>query len=915
MKNYKQTLFLPKTSFAMKANLVFKEQEIQKFWIKINLVQSLEEKNKNKQSFFVFDGPPFANGNIHIGHALNKILKDFIVRFYSSQNYYTPFICGWDTHGLPVENKIIKKNYHLKHNKALIRKLASEYVIKQINLQKQQFQRLGLLTNFNNFYYSDEFEYVKMQLKFIYLLFQKKLIYQATKPIYWSYSSQSALADSEIEYQMIDTLSIYVNFRLKNDCLQLNLQKDDAFVIWTTTPWSLIANQLVAINENIKYCLIIFNNTRVIVAKINLEKFLSDLKITNFQILKQFMGKELLNLVLIHPLLNKEVFVVHGYHVNVENKVTGTGIVHIAPCFGIEDYQVGILNQITKIISPLNKYAKFKEDYFQLKLKNVFYLDANKIIIDQLIKNNNLLKSKHILHKYPIDWRTKKPVIYLALKQWFIKMSNLKTKIKNNIDLITFKQKWAKKHLKEMIDSRTDWCISRQRSWGVPLIVFYDSKMQVYLNQEIFDFVMNVLQEKGINFWFEADCNDLLPLKYHHLNLQKEKDIIDVWFDSALASYYVKQKFNFNFDVDLFLEGNDQFRGWFNASLIVSTLLNHKKITNEILTHGFVNDENNLKMSKSIGNILTPQKVINLIGADGLRLWVCLSNYQADLKISQLFLNQVKENYLKIRNIIRFILGNLHNFDYDQDKIKYQNLNLIDRFILSKFGQYYNQALKEFQNYNFNGYFLKINYFIINYLSKFYFDFSKDVLYINLKNNLRKLQIQTTFFILVKNLLNLLKFVLVHTCEEAYLHLQFKDKKSSIHFEAITDLDFKILENNLNLCQKLLELRNNLNKEIEILKQKKIIKKSLECILIIHFNPTFINLKYFSKQELATILMVSEVDYIFNDALLSYQLELKKSTNQKCLRCWQLRKLNLTTYLCNSCQIIIQKLNENKKRS
>jgi len=907
MVNYKKTLFLPKTNFSMRANLATKEQKIQEFWKEINLIELLNENKDSKQSFFVFDGPPFANGNIHIGHALNKILKDFIIRFYSAQNFYTPFICGWDTHGLPIENKIIKTNYKLKNNKVAIRKLAAQYAQKQINLQKDQFKRLGLLTNFKKFYHSDEFNYVQMQLKFVNYLFQKNIIYQATKPIYWSYSSQSALADSEIEYQILKTESIYVSFKLKNNYLKLKLKQSDNFVIWTTTPWSLIANQLIAINKNLIYCLIKLDNKRIVVAKNNIEKFINDLEIKDFTILNQFSGHELLNLTLIHPLSNQNIIIVHGPHVNLNNNIIGTGIVHIAPCFGVEDYQVGILNNVKKIENPLNKFAKFKKNYFNLKLENVFYVNAIKIIIDQLIKNNNLIKLKIIDHKYPIDWRTKKPVIYFALKQWFIKINNLKNEINKNVDLIIFKQKWAKKHLKEMISSRNDWCISRQRSWGVPLIVFYDSNNNIYFNNEIFEFVLNVLKEKGINYWFQAQSNDLLPKKYHDLNLRKESDIIDVWFDSALAPWYVKEKYNLDFDIDLFLEGNDQFRGWFNSSLIISTLLAKKNPTKEILTHGFVIDENNLKMSKSIGNVLTPQKIINLIGADGLRLWVCLSDYQADLKISNSFLKQVKDNYLKIRNIIRFLLGNLNDFNFDLEKIKYQDLTIIDQFILNQFANLYNDSIIEFKNYNFVTYFLKINHFVVNYLSKFYFDFSKDILYINLKNDPWKLKIQTTFFIILKNLLNLLKFVLVHTCEEAYQHLNFKAKKISIHLEKLQKLNYKISENNFNLCKKLLELKNNLNKKIEILKQEKIINKSLECILTIRFNNLFINLEFFAKKQLATILMVSEVKYIIDSKLKTYQLEIKKSSNSKCNRCWQLRNINLKTLLCQSCQDIIKK--------
>lgn len=913
-KNYKDTLLMPKTNFEMRANLGQKEPIIQKFWKQEEIYQKLIAKNKqNNKNFILHDGPPYANGDLHMGHALNKILKDFLIRYYNANGYYAPYIPGWDTHGLPIEQAVTNSGVDRKTiSISEFRQKCLDYASQQVESQKAQFEKLGLLTDFKQYYVTFDQKYEAEQIRLFAKMIDKKVVYRNLYPVYWSPSSESALAEAEIEYRDKKSPAVFVAFNLIND-------PKSAVVIWTTTPWTLPANQLLAVNEHFTYILIKVADKQYYIAKDLLPNFLQATNITDYKILKEVAGSELVNLQATHPLYQRPTLIVHGDHVNLES---GTGIVHTAPGFGVDDFSLGLKHNI-KIIVPIDDQGKFTKEVQDDTLVGKFYEDTNKEIVERLKANGNLVGFNWITHSYPHDWRTKKPVIYRATWQWFIAISKLKPDILAAIEKLSFFPEWGKKRMTLMTKNRNDWCISRQRAWGVPIPIFYSEKHTAILDSKVIEHVAQLFSEHGSNIWYEKSAQELLPEGYTHPDspnnqFKKETDIMDVWYDSGVSHLAVIKANGLPWPVDLYLEGNDQFRGWFNSSLITGIIDANQSPYRNAVAHGFVNDEKGNKMSKSLGNVLNVKDVCQSYGTDILRLWVASVDYQDDTRIGPEILKQISENYRKIRNLLRFLLGNL--FDFDGQALAEQDFNRVfsglapvDQYILVKLNQLIKSTHQAYQSYQFNAFYYQILNFITNDLSAFYCDISKDSLYLNTATDQRRQQIQTTMFYLTKGLISLLSPIIPHTCEEAFQSLQQKSWEqigTSVLFEPFVQ-PWTISNETEILAQwnLFMQLRSDVNQAIEQAKAKQIMKNTLESKVVIKLKSEATVLKQISNQELTKLLIVSDAQWAdtnfkadFTSNLAEISVSLMQGT--KCPRCWLIYP-NLATDVCQRCTEVL----------
>ena len=880
-KDYKSTLNMPQTDFSMKADLNIKEPQFLNFWLDNNIYQQALAKNKNNESFILHDGPPYANGSLHTGHALNKILKDIVIRYKTMCGFYSPYIPGWDTHGLPIENKILSemKLSHTNISIIELRKKAAQYALEQIEIQKSQFQKLQLFTDFKKIYKTLDKSYEIEQLKLFYSLYQKGLIYKGLKPVYWSPTSQSALAEAEVEYQEHHSPSIFVKFKvMESDVLSPN----DYLIIWTTTPWTLIANSGVAINKDFNYSLIKYNNENHLIATDLIDKLIKEWEWSDFAIIKNIKGKDLINTKYISPINNNISPVVFGHHVTLE---AGTGLVHIAPLFGEDDFIIGKKNNLNMIMH-INDDGTINDAID--KYKGIFYEDANKTIGQFLDENNLLVKLKFIKHSYPPDWRTKKPIIFRGTPQWFVSINKIKDNILDNLKNVKFYSTWGYNRLSNMIENRDDWTISRQRAWGVPIIIFYDENNEPILNDEIFNHLMNIFAKEGTNSWYEKSVDELLPAKYQNLNWKKEKDIMDVWFDSG-SSFIAVDIENIKPPFDLYLEGSDQYRGWFNSSLINSVAYIGKAPYKAIVSHGFLIDEKGRKMSKSLGNGIDPMVIINKYGADILRLWVANSEYFNDISISENIIKQSAEMYRKIRNTIRFLLSNLS--DYQHQKIDLDGVHLL---INEKLNNLKIIIKENYDNYQFINVIKNINNFIID-LSSFYLSITKDTLYVEKKDNQQRRMIQFNFYNILEFLLISLDPILPTTCEEAYQFLLKDNKKVSIFLENFYSIENKKDNKFEDVWKEFFDLKNEIYKLIEEQIQNNLIKRSNEAKVFISTNSEFIK-----SLNLKELLMVGKVEFGNKTSVELFQNSIK------CQRCWNHFEQNeMIDDICFRCSNVI----------
>ncbi len=878
-KDYKDTLNMPETNFEMRANLNEKEVIFRKEWLDKKIYKQVLKRNKGNERFVLHDGPPYANGSLHIGHSFNKILKDIIVRYKSANGFYSPFVPGWDTHGLPIENKMLSEMNvsHKNLDVSELRTVAAKYALSQVEIQKQQFKDLQLLSDFEDIYITLDKKYEVEQLKLFKKFALDGLICRGLKPVFWSPSSQSALAEAEVEYHDHRSPSIFVSFNVEKG--NSVVDKNDKLIIWTTTPWTLIANAGVAVNEKFEYVKILVNDINYIVAKELLESLVETFKWSDHKIISTFKGKEILGIEYSVPILENVLApVVSGHHVTLE---AGSGLVHIAPLFGEDDFVIGKKHNLNMIMH-IEDDGTINDKGMQFS--GIFYEDANKNIGMFLEETKSLLSLKFIKHSYPHDWRTNKPIIYRGTPQWFFSIEKVKEQILKSLESVKFYSDWGHKRIATMIQNRNEWTISRQRSWGVPIIIFYDENKEVVINEEIFDYVINLISINGTNIWYQKTVDELLPEKFRNKNWTKENDIMDVWFDSgsSFASVDVQgEKPPF----ELYFEGSDQYRGWFNSSLINSVAYSGKAPFKALISHGFVLDAKGNKMSKSKGNSVDPQTIISTYGADVLRLWSANSEYSNDVTIGDNIIKQNVEIYRKIRNTLRFLLANLNDYEY-KDVVKNDVHALIDERLENlkiRIKSYYD-------DFSFINVIKEINNFITD-LSAFYLSIIKDVLYAEKSDNLERLMIQNNLYKILEFLLISLAPIIPTTTDEAYSFFNKKNKLESIHLESFYKCNAEESLEIENQWKDFFDIKNLIYKEIELKIKSGDLKRTNEASVTAQINSPFLKTLDFKK-----LLMIGE----FHEG---DSLKVTGFNSSKCQRCWNHFGINdLKNELCSRCQ-------------
>lgn len=831
----KDTLNLGKTKFKMRGNLPVREVEWQKEWDENKLYEQRLKLNKGKPRFDLHDGPPFANGNIHMGHALNKISKDIIVRFKNMNGYYAPYVPGWDTHGLPIEQQLAKQGVNRKEmNRADYRQLCKDYAQKEIDKQKTDFKRLGVMGDWNHPYITLQPEYEAEEIRVFGKMYEKGYIYKGKKPVYWSPSSESTLAEAEVEYHDIKSPSIYVAFPVKDGKGVLD-SKNTYFLIWTTTPWTIPANQGITVNPGFDYAVVKVNDKRYVVGTERLEAVAETLGWENYEVVQHMAGSEMDRMLATHPLYGQDVLVMNAMHVTAED---GTGLVHTASGFGEDDYNVAQKYGLP-VFSPMDNKGCFTAEVPDPDLVGMFYDDANKVVADKLEKSGNLLKLSFFTHSYPHDWRTKKPVIYRATTQWFASIEKCRKQILDQIDQVNFTPSWGKLRLHNMIKDRGDWVISRQRAWGVPLPIFYAEDDTPIVTPETIEHIAEIFAKEGSNAWYKHSAKELLPEGFtseHSPNgeFRKETDILDVWFDSGSSHQAVMAKRpDLRFPADLYLEGSDQYRGWFNSSLITAVAATGQAPYRNILSQGFVLDDKGHKMSKSLGNIISPNDVIKKMGAEIIRLWVASVDATSDVAVSQDILQQTSESYRKIRNTFRYMLANTSDFDPAKNRIAYENLNSIDQYIEVRLNKLVKSCLDKYEQYDFNTVYKKVFAFISNDLSAFYLDFAKDVLYIEEQDSHARRSMQTVIYDAAVKLAKVLTPILPHTMEEVWTFLKEKEDYVQLaNMPAIENYD-----NQAELVadwKQFMSMRDDVLKALEQARDQKLIGKSFEAAVTIY---------------------------------------------------------------------------------
>ncbi len=895
--DYKNTLLMPKTDFEMRGNLTQKEPRFQARWAEQNLYETMKAKHVDKKAYVLHDGPPYANGNIHIGHALNKILKDMVVRSHHMLGYQSLFIPGWDTHGLPIETAISKLGHNRKTmSTAQFRALCDDYAKKQIQTQMADMKALGTIGDYDHYYATLQKEFEANQIEVFAKMALDGLIYKGLKPVYWSPSSESALAEAEIEYHDKKDTTLYVPFEVVEGKGQV--EKGDQFVIWTTTPWTLPANLAICLNPSLTYVKVKTEKGNLIFAKALKSVLLEKFKLEDADVLAEFKGSECEYITTKHPFYDRTSLVILGDHVTDED---GTGCVHTAPGHGVEDFNVGRLYHLDAFCPVDDRGCMTAEagDF----LVGQFVEDANKTIITKLSEVNALLAIESIVHPYPHDWRTKKPVIYRATDQWFASIEKIRTKLLHEINQVKWLPEWGQLRMHNMIKDRGDWCISRQRAWGVPIPIFYTESNTAIMDKDVFQHVADLFRVHGSNIWFEWEAKALLPEGYAHADspeghFRKETDIMDVWFDSGSSHTGVIKERGGELPVDLYLEGSDQYRGWFNSSLIISTAMYGHSPYRNVVSHGFVLDGKGEKMSKSLGNTVEPNKVVKQSGADILRLWASSIDYQSDVRISDDLLKQVIENYKKMRNTFRFILGNIHDFT-EQDKVALKDLPKVDVYILDELNRIIKLSLNAYRNFDYKTMVSAISNFMTNEMSAYYLDFTKDILYIEKAKGLRRREVQTVLHTVIDALHRLLAPVLAHTMEEVHDYLM--PDSASVHtltFPEVMDLN----EVDHEAWSQLFGLRSEIFKALEEARAEKIIGKSLEAKLIVSLDPQLKALVESTVPNFAQWLIVSQVDVLASDKT---HIQVQVAEGITCPRCWNVTHSHAEDGLCDRCAAVI----------
>lgn len=918
-KEYKNTLNLPQTTLAMRANATVRELEIQKFWEENNIYEKMIAERDKTNSFVLHDGPPYLSSEkIHVGTAMNKILKDILIKYKSQRGFYAPYVPGYDGHGLPIENAVVKNIKGGRHaiSEVELRAKCREFAHKNLKGQESEFKRLGVLGNWENPYLTIDPEYEAEQVRVFGEMYKKGYIEKGLKPVYWCAACETALAEAEVEYADHTSTSIYVRFKFDDESVKkissilnnANGNKDVYAIIWTTTPWTIPSNMAISMHPRFEYTFFEYKNDVYVAAQELLASFLKDVEWdeADIKVLETCVGQDLELLATKHPLVDRKSPIILGEHVTLD---AGTGSVHTAPGHGLEDYEVGCKYNID-VFSPLDGSGIWTETVGIPELVGVPYYKGNSMVIEMLQNCGALLQQQDIQHSYPHCWRCKKPVIYRATPQWFVKVDKFRDKALEAIHGVKWIPASGENRIGNMVESRTDWCISRQRAWGVPIPIFYcEDCGEVICDDRTIENVARIFEEESSDAWVKYSAEELLPEGYvcpkcGKKHFKKEKDIMDVWFDSGVSWRAVVEKRSEELGhtpVDMYLEGSDQHRGWFQSSLLTSIATQGKAPYKQVLTHGFVFGEDGRKMSKSLGNYIRPDDIIKNYGADILRLWAASVDYRNDIKIGNNIVGQLTEIFKKTRNTARFLIGNLFDFDPNSDYVEYDELKNIDKFALHKLNKLIAEVTEAFENYEFYKYFQSLQNFAAVDLSSFYLDIVKDRLYTAGKKSLSRRACQTVLFENLMALVKILAPVMPHQAEDIWQNVPEVQRGGLV---SILLSDWPVVNEKWNNPEleadftKILKSREVVSRAIEPLRADKKVGSSLEVAVTVKADDDSV-LKA-NEKDLADIYIVSQAnlaDEKPSDVLNEYSEEgytvwVTKAHGEKCTRCWKYRELN-----------------------
>jgi isoleucyl-tRNA synthetase len=903
--DYKQTLNLPKTAFPMKANLIKKEPEILENWEKLNLYKLIRRSSEGRKRYMLHDGPPYANGHIHMGTAFNKILKDIIIKSKQMAGFDTPYVPGWDCHGLPIEHRVDTElgERKLEMSQVEIRQYCREYAKKYIDIQRNEFKRLGVFGEWERPYLTMNYPYEATIVREFGKFALSGSLVRSKKPIYWCISCKTALAEAEVEYEEHTSPSIFVKFPMISDLstsYPALARKEISIVIWTTTPWTLPANLAIALHPDFEYVAVETGNNEVmILAKGLLDVCMDTFGIESYEIIQEFKAADLENLQAKHPLYNRPSAIVIAPYVTLD---AGTGCVHTAPGHGREDYETG-LEYGLDVYSPVDDSGRFTPDVEYFAGLDVF--EANRPVNDKLKEAGALLKEENITHEYPHCWRCKKPVIFRSTEQWFISMekNGLRQKALDAINKVTWIPSWGQERISNMIANRPDWCISRQRSWGVPIIMFFCNECNhLVISQEIIDHVASMVEKSGVDVWFTETEKDLMPSgtccpECGADRFTKETDILDVWFDSGVSYAAVMEKRDYLDSLsDLYLEGSDQHRGWFHSSLLCSVGTRGEAPYKGVLTHGFVVDGSGRAMHKSEGNVISPEEIIKEYGAEILRLWVAGEDYRDNIRLSKEILKRLTEAYRRIRNTCRYLLGNLNDFDPETDSIKYQQMEELDRWVLSRLQELNERVLKAYEDFEFHLVYHSLHNFCVLDLSAFYLDIIKDRLYTSPPQSLARRSAQTAMNEILESLVRLMAPVLSFTSDEIWQHMKGKEHSSSVHTELFVPVNTTYKDPELaGRWEDIIALRKEVTKALELARKDKKLGHPLDASVTVGLSPDLMEKIAPYREQLRSIFIVSSVDIkdmdqleksLESETLPGLRVKVSPSTDPKCERCW-----------------------------
>ena len=905
-QNYNDTLNLPKTEFPMRGNLPTKEPEILKYWEDIDVYNKICEKNKNKPSYILHDGPPYANGNIHLGHALNKILKDIIVKYRSTNGYNAPFVPGWDTHGLPTEIKARAK-YGAEKAKSMsdmeLRNLCREFVLDYVEKQKVGFKRLGVFGDWKNPYITLKPEYEARQIRTFAKMAEKEgTIYRGLRPVYWCPSCETALAEAEIEYSNDKCDSIYVKFKVVKDNGKLKEIgadiKNTYFIIWTTTAWTLPGNVAICLGKDFNYAVIKNGNEYYIVADDLEEKVMKDGGVENYKVIGKILGSEFEFMEAKHPFLDRNSLVIVGDHVTTES---GSGCVHTAPGHGMEDFEVCKNYKDLPVVVPVDSKGILTDEAGEFS--GIHIKKAGKEICNYLDEKGLLFAVKGIEHQYPHCWRCKSEIIFRATKQWFCSVDSFKKQALDAIKTVKWNPSWGKERMISMVTERKDWCISRQRKWGVPIpILFCESCGKEIIDKDVMLKIADIFEKEGSDSWYKNEVGHFINKGFvcPHCggnDFRKEQDIMDVWFDSGTSHEAVcSARPELSFPADLYLEGADQYRGWFQSSLLTSVAAKGCAPYKNVVTHGWVVDEDGKKQSKSQNNGVDPEKIMNKYGADVLRLWVSSADYHADIKMSEGILKQLSESYRKIRNTARFIMGNLYDFDPNINMTNLSEISEIDKWAIAKLNELIKKVRQGYESFEFYNVYHAVQNFCIVDMSNFYLDVIKDRLYVEKSDGLERRSAQTVIYLVLSTLVKMIAPILSYTAEEIWKympHLKSEDPKSVFLNDMNYEIDINVSEDFMERWDKIHKIRDEIKKILEIQRKNKVIGSSLEADVTIYCGKSLLDFIKENICDLKLTLMVSKVSVEASgkgeydaENIKDLSISISHSQYQKCERCW-----------------------------